>query len=432
MEHRVIQKLALVLLAALVTVFPLHAQDSALVCDEDQPATYYYEIGYDAYRTQEYEVGLHDFSCAVLLDPEYTDARHMRGLMYELLGEYELAAEDYAAVIGIDPEYTISYIGLSNAAIGLGDSALALETLNALLEIEESAQSYSQRGYVYLYLVEDYEAAIEDLTRAVELDATHVRALSDLGRAHYNLGNTQQAITLYLQAEAIDPDYALNYFALANAYYTLDDYEGSIAAMTEYINRVPDDGNAYYNRGLYNSSAGHYEDSLVDYAQAIELYPEDAEAYTGRAVVYNALGEYETALTELEAALSLDADIAWIYSTLAEAYTGVERYADAIDAYRSYIDLGGEDVEEAEAEIAELETVLIGCIVSVETNVNRRIRPGMDFFVLGVVLPGESVPAVGYRTDADGFTWWRLAHNAGWVRGDVIARTGDCAALPER
>jgi hypothetical protein len=69
-----------------------------------------------------------------------------------------------------------------------------------------------------------------------------------------------------------------------------------------------------------------------------------------------------------------------------------------------------------------------GCTVSAGSSINQRSGPGTNFDVAGTLA--GSANADGQTTGADGFTWYRLT-TGGWVRGDLVTASAECAGLPE-
>lgn len=62
-------------------------------------------------------------------------------------------------------------------------------------------------------------------------------------------------------------------------------------------------------------------------------------------------------------------------------------------------------------------------------NANLRSGPGTGYAITGKLVSQASVN--GQKTDADGYTWWRLADGRGWVRQDVVQTSGNCDQLPQ-
>ncbi|MFI7501349.1 tetratricopeptide repeat protein [Streptomyces sp. NPDC049687] len=122
-----------------------------------------------------------------------------------------------------------------------------------------------------------YESALAEYDRAVELDP-------DLVRAHYGRGLTLQltgdlpaALAAFDRADALAPD-------------------------TDWI---------IGERAETLRLAGRFEEAAADYDRAIALDPAYAEALAGRGAVRHALGRYDEALADFDRAVSLDGDYLW-------------------------------------------------------------------------------------------------------------------------
>ena len=72
----------------------------------------------------------------------------------------------------------------------------------------------------------------------------------------------------------------------------------------------------------------------------------------------------------------------------------------------------------------------VNCRVTnaVGTNALIRSAPADQYALLGLLPANASLPAIG-RTDNDWYTV-DFAERQGWMRGDVVALSGDCGALP--
>jgi len=72
--------------------------------------------------------------------------------------------------------------------------------------------------------VDDYENAIQDYDRAIQLDPNDSQAYKDRGRAYYKRGQYQRAIQDYDGAIQLDPNFATAYNNRSDAYYNLGKY----------------------------------------------------------------------------------------------------------------------------------------------------------------------------------------------------------------
>lgn len=85
------------------------------------------------------------------------------------------------------------------------DLDLALKILDAAVDIApEEAEAWYLRAKVH-YLQGQYEPALTDLKRALELDPKHYRALDDLGLVLEALGTKKEALQAYRKALQVNP-----------------------------------------------------------------------------------------------------------------------------------------------------------------------------------------------------------------------------------
>ena len=73
----------------------------------------------------------------------------------------------------------------------------------------------------------------------------------------------------------------------------------------------------------------------------------------------------------------------------------------------------------------------VDCRVANAAGVDAIVRsaPAAQYAILGLLAPDGTLPVIGH-TDDDAWYTVDFAERRGWMRGDVIALDGDCAALP--
>ncbi len=82
---------------------------------------------------------------------------------------------------------------------------LALQFLDAVVELApDYAEGWNRRAYV-LYLQDDYERALGDLRRALALEPNHFKALEGLARILREIGQKKNALQAYQQLLRIHP-----------------------------------------------------------------------------------------------------------------------------------------------------------------------------------------------------------------------------------
>jgi len=175
------------------------------------------------------------------------------------------------ACIDLFPEWDICYIYRGIAKIELGDYEGAIEDYDKAIELNgEMKTSYFNRGIVKGKLG-DYEGEIEDYNKAIELDGEDADAYYNRGIAKKNLKDYEGAIEDYDKAIELNDEFTKAYLNRGNAKYDLGDSQGAIDDYNKAIELDSEDAKAYYNRGIAKGELGDEQGALEDKLKAEEL-----------------------------------------------------------------------------------------------------------------------------------------------------------------
>ncbi len=151
----------------------------------------------------------------------------------------------------------------------------------------------------------EYEVAIEDYTRAIDLNPQYVEAYTNRGIVNRALGKFEEAIEDYDKAIELDSQDARAYCGRGNANYA----SGKFAEAIEDYNKViklnlqhPKIAEVYYSRGNANHVLGKFKEAIEDYTEAIDLNQKYAKAYYGLGFVNHDLGNINRDLHKPEEA----------------------------------------------------------------------------------------------------------------------------------
>lgn len=208
-----------------------------------------------------------------------------------------------------------------------------------------------------------------------------------LGRFHWNkrtVSDFQKSIEYFQQAIAADPDYALAYAGLAEAYTLLSDYDGAPPreaipkareAALKALSLDDQSADAHTALGLALCDDYDFAGAEREYKRALQLNPNDASAHQLYAALLTYLGRHEEALAEARRALeteplsliinrsygddllyarrydegiaqlkktvSLDANFASAHISLSNAYWEKADYAASAEEYAKYQEVSG-------------------------------------------------------------------------------------------
>jgi serine/threonine-protein kinase len=159
-------------------------------------------------------------------------------------------------------------------------------------------------------------------------------------------GNRDEAIRLFQSVVSADPQFALGYASLGEAYwgkYRFDRNPEWLKRGAEYCNRAIQLNKklpaVYTTLARIHDDSGNRDLALEEFDQALALDPRNADAHLGRASVYEAMGRYDDAENELKTAIDLRPEY-WLGITeLGSFYFRRNRVDDAMSAYRRVLDL---------------------------------------------------------------------------------------------
>ena len=202
--------------------------------------------------------------------------------------------------------------GIAKHAQGLLEPAL--EDMTKAIELDRNdAAAYSSRGWVKARMGRHGEA-IADYTKAIEVNPKLVAAYVNRGIARKLTGAPNEAMADYNRVIEIDPGIAEAYGNRGTVKDEKGDFDGAIADYTKAIEIEPTYTSAYSNRALAKCSKGLFDEAIADYSKAIELDPGMAVLYTNRGTAKASKRLYDEAIADHNKAIELEPDFAAAYS----------------------------------------------------------------------------------------------------------------------
>ena len=192
----------------------------------------------------------------------------------------------------------------------------------------QNPRQYLRTGEEF-YRSMNYEDAIEQFTRAIELDPNLGRAYINRALSYSKTGNHEMAATDFDRALVLDKKNEELYYLSGREWHLLGDNKISLARLNEAISRKHNFLEAYEQRAEVYFELQLYDKALEDYQKCLKIN-DDAQAYFNIARVLEKLGRYDAAEDAYFRSIDKNDRIAGTYYSLALLQYNRKKYSDAI------------------------------------------------------------------------------------------------------
>lgn len=252
-------------------------------------------------------------------------ARRSLGATLAIKGSIERDGKDVHLTINLIDTKNLRQIGSAALEDRAGDLASlqdeAVARLAQLMHIKVTAAMLHDTGGSVI------PAAYEDY-------------LSALGYMHrYDKpGNLDLALNALNKALSTDPQFALGYAALGEAYrlkhvvdpnpHWIDEASANCQRALELDSRIP---GAYVTLGRIHENSGKYDLATQEFQKSLDFNPRDADALNGMGITQERAGRLKEAETAFQKAIALRDDDWNTYSELGLFYDRIGKYPQAVE-----------------------------------------------------------------------------------------------------
>ena len=155
-------------------------------------------------------------------------------------------------------------VGLT-PAVGIGAGLLSTQKAYA-----KTAEDWIESGKAKYYN-DDYQGAIADFTKAIEINPLSEVAYAYRGDMKQLLDKYSEALVDLNKAIGLDPGYGFAYFIRAIVKSDLKDYQGAFADFDKAIEIDPLDESNYSMRALIKENMGDPQGACSDWRKAADL-----------------------------------------------------------------------------------------------------------------------------------------------------------------
>ncbi|MFW9950059.1 MAG: tetratricopeptide repeat protein, partial [Candidatus Thorarchaeota archaeon] len=151
-----------------------------------------------------------------------------------------------------------------------------------------------------------FEVAIADCNKALELDNRFVKAFFYIGIAYINKKDYASAINFFKKSLDLDAQHSKSWNFMGFSYEKQADFDNAIDAYKKAIEFMPSYAQAYFNMGNAYKYKEQYDKAIESYIKATEINPEFSNAWFFMGVAYFDNKQYNEAMKMLDKAIQLE------------------------------------------------------------------------------------------------------------------------------
>jgi tetratricopeptide (TPR) repeat protein len=155
----------------------------------------------------------------------------------------------------------------------------------------------------------DYEAAIEKYKQLLDLGTLGkgvAPTFNSIAGCYQQLGNFAEQVNWAKKATDADPEFALGYINLGNAYAGLGDLDQAARAFTQFVTLQPKDPKGYYSLGVTADQQRNWSKAESFYKKSIAVDPNFTNGHYNLAATYANQRKFKLAIGELQKVIALD------------------------------------------------------------------------------------------------------------------------------
>jgi eukaryotic-like serine/threonine-protein kinase len=200
-------------------------------------------------------------------------------------------------------------------------------------------------GHVCLGVLENgagnYEKAVDEFTRAIQLDPSSDGAYTGLASAYERLGKLNDAEKTYQQVINLRPRYWKGYNQLGIFYCRQSQYDKCAAMFQKVAELTPDSFRGYANVGAAYLADGKYTEAIQPLNESLRVRA-TAPTYSNLGTAYFHLRRFSEAANAYTEATRINNSDYKIFGNLGEAQYFAGKRSEADQAYRRGVSLGEE------------------------------------------------------------------------------------------
>jgi tetratricopeptide (TPR) repeat protein len=242
---------------------------------------------------------------------ELAQAHVLRGTAYFNKGNYDNALKDYNEAIELDPSNPVASYDRGNIRNSVGQYKKAIDDYTKAIELKPTyAAAFNNRCFAYNAKADkgdkdDYDRAVYDCRRAIQLDPKQMNSYLGLGNALNNKGEYDKSLQAYDDAIRWDDKNAKAFLGRCSVYIKISKFNDAIEACSQAVQLEASDPIGWNNRCWARAVVGQLQSALDDCNQALKIHASDPYSLDSRALTFLKMGSFDQAIADYDQALLL-------------------------------------------------------------------------------------------------------------------------------
>ena len=217
-----------------------------------------------------------------------------------------------------------------------GQNAKALEQLRHAERLDGTRFDIHFDRALVMLSEDQYQAAADELQKAIKLQPEAAMAHVLLGRCYQNTNRTVPAIEQFQTALRLDPNIPLGHYHLGFAYASLGHNHEAIAEYEKELLHSPDNPSVRYQLGHCLLQEGEWKSAAAHLKTAVELDPQNSDASYDLGKASLLQGDAEAAVPALRHASELKPADPGPHYQLARALEKMGRKEEAQQEFQTF------------------------------------------------------------------------------------------------
>ncbi len=200
-----------------------------------------------------------------------------------------------------------------------------------------SDNSFNNRGLA-LMAKGDFDEAIEQFQKALEINPSFTAAMVNLGMARMQKGETDEAIAIFQEVLEHNPENIEVENMIGNVYMNIKEYRLAERHFRNALLIEPAYTDAINSLGILYEKIGQWDEAMKEYKKTINIDPHYAEGYNNIGNIWRIKGNDEEALQWYEKATKADPFFIGSYNNMALIYQEKGEIQQAIRFYNEALE----------------------------------------------------------------------------------------------